>query len=185
MWAPVRIDHALGNKRLLVFRASLVAAEHVLAHGQPRGDERVTAGVAELGTIEVEAPADLRSREPDLALCGETVAAEHGAVDPQPIGEQGESAAVVESRALKAEQPADVTAEHNPAICREAVALHVLIDLQAIGDQGRAGVVAQLRPGAVQVAADVAADDADRASLAGADGGEPAAEEHGLAHLQP
>jgi hypothetical protein len=144
----------------------------------------VTAGVAELGTIEVQTPADLRSREPDLAVGGEAVAAEHGAVDPQPIGGQGDSGGVVEGRALQAEQPADVTTKHHPAIGGEAVALHVLIDLQDISDKGRPGVVAQLRPGAVQAAADVAADQADGASLASADGGEPAAEEHALAHLQ-
>ena len=39
--------------------------------------------------------------------------------------------------------------------------------------------------GAVEVAADVGADQADGASLAGADGGEPAAEEHTPANLQP
>jgi hypothetical protein len=69
-----QVDHTLGNKRPLVFRVSSIAAKHVLAHGQPRRNERVTAGVAELGTIEEEAPADLRSRKPDLALRGETVA---------------------------------------------------------------------------------------------------------------
>lgn len=118
-------------------------------------------------------------------MCGEALAAEHGAVDPQPIGGQGDPGGVIEGRALKTEQPAYVTADHDPAICAEAVALHVLIDLQDISNKGRAGVVAQLRPGAVEAAADMGADQADGASLAGADGGEPAAEEHTPTNLQP
>ena len=61
---------------------------------------------------------------------------------------------------------------------------HVLADLQAVGDQGRAGVVAQLRPGTVELAADVGAEQADRAAVAAAGGGEPAGQEHVLVDLQ-
>ncbi len=56
-----------------------------------------------------------------------------------------------------------MTAEHNPAICRQAVAPHVLADLQAVGEKGGAGVVAQARPVTVEAAADVGAGQADRA----------------------
>jgi hypothetical protein len=116
-------------------------------------------------------------------LRGETAAAKHGAIDPQPIGEQRESAAVIQSSALKAQESADVTAEYNPTVCREAVALHVLADLQAVGEKGRAGVIAQDRPVTYQAASDVGTGQVDRAIFASASGGEPA-EEHILADLQ-
>ncbi len=77
-----------------------------------------------------------------------------------------------------------MTAEHNPAICREAVALHVQADLQAVGEKGRAGVIAQARPVTYQAATDVSTGQADRAIFAGTGGGEPFAEKHVLAYLQ-
>jgi hypothetical protein len=50
--------------------------------------------------------------------------------------------------------------------------------------EGGAGVVAQARPGAVEAAADVGTENADGAVVAGAGGGEPAAQEYGPVDLQ-
>jgi hypothetical protein len=61
---------------------------------------------------------------------------------------------------------------------------HAPVHLQAAGGQGGPGVVTQLRPAAVKVMADVGTGQADRAALAAAGGGELAAEDQGLAHLQ-
>ena len=71
-----------------------------------------------------------------------------------------------------------------PVAVNPSAEVHALADLQAVGVQGGAGVVAQARPGAVEAAADVGAEQADRAIVAGAGGGEPAAQEHALADLQ-
>ena len=62
--------------------------------------------------------------------------------------------------------------------------VHALADLQAGSVEGGAGVVAQARPGAVEAAADVGTAQADRANVARAGSGEPAAQEYGLVDLQ-
>jgi hypothetical protein len=111
-----QVDLALDFESLRVSVGGLLAAEQVLAHGQPGSNERPPAGVAELGTIEIQPPADPRRREPNLPVGGKAPAAEHDLANDQPIRYQGAFAVVVESRTLKAEQSSNVTAEHDPAV---------------------------------------------------------------------
>ena len=115
----------------------------------------------------------------------------HVLADLQAVGVKGGAGVVAQGRPGAVELAADVGAEQaDRAVLagagggEPAGEEHALADLQAVGDQGGAGVVAQGRPGAVELAADVGAEQADRAVLAGAGGGEPAAEVHVLADLQ-
>ena len=62
---------------------------------------------------------------------------------------------------------------------------HVLADLQAARRPGRGRSRCAARPDAVELAADAGADQADRAVLAGAGGGEPVAEEHAWPTCRP
>ena len=122
---------------------------------------------------------------------GEPAAEEHVLADLQAVGGQGGAGVVAQLRPGAVELAADVGAEQaDRAVVaaagggEPAAEEHGLADLQAVGVQGGAGVVAQLRPGAVELAADVGAEQADRAVIAAAGGGEPAAQVHVLADLQ-
>ena len=71
-----------------------------------------------------------------------------------------------------------------PVAVNPPIRISDLVDLHDVSVQRGAGVVAQACPGAVQLAADVGTGQVDRAIGTGADGGEPAVQEHALVDAQ-
>ena len=193
MWAPTR---RTAPRSALPVAVNPRRRYMVLVYLQAVGGQGGAGVVAQLRPVAFEIDADVGADQADRAAVaaaggGEPVAQKNGQADLQAVGDQGGPGVVAQLRPVTFEAAADVGAEQADRAGAAAAGGGEPVaqengqaDLQAVGGKGGAGVVAQLRPGAVEQAADVGADQADRAGVAAAGGGEPAAEVHGPVYLQ-